>query len=320
MRIWVVIFTLFLTIPCAQAADPKPDQPSLPQALANLKTPPDWFQTTTVHWDMDKPWKDGRLEVRRLLALDEPQVREAVKITWLYAQKKDIGNGHEWPMYLFMSGNYAWATAEYAKRIPTLAGQGATHEYLCYASCLAHFREYDQALQVLDQAMKDLPKPPWLITNTANIHNHYGDLYADMGQIDKAKQHYALAIQLLPTSTQPYGRHLLPRQAAKIQTKLDLLTMRGLGTAALRDGAYVGKALGYADGTDMEVTVSIKAGKIADVQVKHQEKIDLGATKIIPQRIIDKQSLHVDAVTGATVTSQAIVDGTFTALKKAGLK
>jgi uncharacterized protein with FMN-binding domain len=56
------------------------------------------------------------------------------------------------------------------------------------------------------------------------------------------------------------------------------------------------------------------------MQLKHKEKIELNATKIIPRQIIARQSLKVDAVTGATVTSQAIVDGTFDALKKAGLK
>ncbi len=54
--------------------------------------------------------------------------------------------------------------------------------------------------------------------------------------------------------------------------------------------------------------------------VKHEEKIDLNATRIVPQRIIEKQSVQVDAVTGATVTSQAIVEGAFQALKQAGLQ
>lgn len=321
MRVFgTVLLATLLTIGSAQAAEIKQQKPSLKEAMASLKTPPDWFNTTAVHWDMNKPWKDGRLEIRRLLALDEAQIREGVKLTWLYAQKNDIGEGHELPMYLFMSGNYAWAVAEYEKYLPKAADKGPTHAYLCFASCYAHFGEYDQALSLLDRAMKDLPPDPWRINSTANIHNAYGDLYAEMGQIDQAKRHYAEAIRLYPTSNQPYGRHLLPRYAAKVQTKLNLLTMDSLATAKLRDGVYVGKSLGYADAKDMEVTVTIQAGRIADVQVKHQEKIDLGATKIIPQRIIEKQSLKVDGVTGATVTTQAIVDGAFGALKKAGLK
>ncbi len=294
-------------------------KPSLKQALADLKTPPGWFATTKVDWDMSRPWSEGRLEIRRLLALDEASVQQAVKLTWLYKQKGDINDGHEWPMYLFMSGNYAWATVEYPKYLATVDGKGPTHAYLCYASSLAHFGEYAQATAVLDKAMNDLPPAPWRIRNIANIHDQYGDIYAEMGQIDKAKQAYAEAMRLLPTSNQPYGRHLLHRHAAKVKAKLDLLMFQSLATANLRDGTYRGTSLGYGE-KDLIVTLTITNGRIADIQLKHFEKIDLGATKIIPQRIIEKQSLKVDGVTGATVTTQAIIEGTFEALKKAGLK
>jgi fumarate reductase flavoprotein subunit len=113
---------------------------------------------------------------------------------------------------------------------------------------------------------------------------------------------------------------MLQRHAAKVQRKLDLLTMQSMQSVPLRDGSYAGKALGYSENKEMEVTVSIRGGKISDVQVKHEEKIDLGATRIIPQRIVAQQSLQIDGVTGATVTSQAIVDGALQALKQAGLK
>jgi len=36
--------------------------------------------------------------------------------------------------------------------------------------------------------------------------------------------------------------------------------------------------------------------------------------------MIEKQSLEVDGVTGATVTTQAVIEGTYRALRSAGLK
>lgn len=39
-----------------------------------------------------------------------------------------------------------------------------------------------------------------------------------------------------------------------------------------------------------------------------------------PQQIAEQQSLHVDAITGATVTIDAIVDGVYRALRQAGLE
>lgn len=304
---------------CTLPAAPAP-QPSLAQALANLKVPPDWYASTPVTWDMNKPWKDGRLEIRRLLALDAAGVRQGVKLTWLYAQKKDIGDGHELPMYLFMSGNYAWAAKEYPTFIATVRGKGPSHAYQCYASVLAHFGEYQKALAVLDEAMQDLPPDPWRIANTAKIEEHYGDLRAEMGDLAKAKTHYAEAIRLLPTSNQPYGKHLLPRQVTKIRTKLDLLTLQNLNLAALKSGTFTAKTQGYAEKPEMEVIVTLQDGRITKVDVKHGEKIDLGATTIIPQRIVAQQNVKVDGITGATVTCQAIQDGAFRALKQAGLK
>lgn len=313
----VMVLAAWMRVDAGEAAVPAG---TLQATLATLRVPPDWMAGTPVAWDTNKPWKDARLEIRRLLALDEASVRQAIKLTWLYKQKGDIGDGHEFPMYLFMSGNYAWAAQEYPKYLAEAAGKGATHGYLCYASCLVHFGEYAQALRVLDQAMKDLPPKPWRIANTANIQNFYGDLYVRMGNLEKARQHYEEAIRLYPTSDQPYGRHLLPRHAAKVRSKLDLMAAQSLAAARLRDGAFTGRALGYSDQKDIEVTVTIRGGKIARVDVKHAEKIDLNATTIIPRRIVERQSLQVDAITGATVTSQAIVEGALHALKQAGLQ
>ncbi len=292
---------------------------SLAQAFREVKVPPEWIDGTPVFWDTNQPWKDARLEIRRLLALDDASVRQAVKLTWVYAQKGDIGDGHELPMYLFMSGHYAWAAREYPKHLAKVAGTGPTHGYLCYASCLAHFGAYPEALEVLQKAMDDLPAAPWRIASMANIQDHYGDLYVRMGDLPKAREHYHEAIRLYPTSDQPFGRHLLARYAAKVKGKLDRLAMQSLARTRLRDGTYTGRAMGYSDKQDLEVAVTIREGKIAEVNVKHEEKIDLSATKLVPQQIIQKQSLQVDGVTGATITSQGIVEGAFQALKQAGL-
>jgi len=46
----------------------------------------------------------------------------------------------------------------------------------------------------------------------------------------------------------------------------------------------------------------------------------MGATTSVPKQIIERQSLTVDAVTGATVTVQAIVQAVYEALRKAETK
>ena len=78
------------------------------------------------------------------------------------------------------------------------------------------------------------------------------------------------------------------------------------------------KVLGYSN--DIDLTVVVRGGKIADIWVRHQEKIDQNACVVIPRRIIDGQTLQVDGISGATITKDAIVFGTYRALKKAGLE
>lgn len=298
-------------------AEAKDEKPSLEEAIANVKIPPDWFESVKLQYSTSKPWKDARLEIRRLLALGGEKAKAGIKLTYLYLQKDDIGDGHEYPMYLFLGGEYAWALQIYKEFLESQP-DGHTHAYRSLASCYVHFGEYEKAIEILNTAMERLPEPPWQIANEADIHDGIGDIYAEMGDIEKAKLHYSKAIEIYPTSNQPYGRHLLYRRVNKIQAKLDLLEHQSIKSGQLKDGVYEGESLGY--GQMINVIVTVKDGKIADIKLRHKEKIEQNATVIIPQRIIEKQSLNVDGITGATVTCQAIVEGTFAALKKASLE
>ena len=71
-----VMMALPYQVPSAEAAP----TPSLQQALAQIKVPPDWMATTPSTWDTNKPWKDARLEIRRLLALEDASVRQGDQV------------------------------------------------------------------------------------------------------------------------------------------------------------------------------------------------------------------------------------------------
>jgi uncharacterized protein with FMN-binding domain len=289
-------------------------RPSLSAERAKLKVPPDWFNDTTVNWSMAKPWKDGRLEVRRLLGAK--QYHQAIKLTYQYKQKNDIGDGHEYPMYIFLGRETCWGVVEYEKF--TKAHPEACHAWRDLASAYRYFGEWGKAVGALQQAMNNLPAAPWKIANQADTYAAYGDLYAEQGDEGRAKTNYQQAIRLYPTSDQPYGRHVLARKAAKVQTKVDLLS-RGPLPAGLRNGTYTGKSVGYTD-NDLVATVTVEGGKVTQIRVQTDDKIEQNATTIIPRRIIAAQSLKVDGITGATVTKDAIVDASYNALKRAGLR
>ncbi len=90
------------------------------------------------------------------------------------------------------------------------------------------------------------------------------------------------------------------------------------------------KSLTYTPGTytatttgmhEMTVTVTVSENEITDIKIDHEETPGIGepATQSIPAEIIEIQGLGVDTISGATLTSNAILDGVTDALKQAGL-
>lgn len=88
-------------------------------------------------------------------------------------------------------------------------------------------------------------------------------------------------------------------------------------------GTYTGKGTGFH--VDVIVDVTVDDTKITDIQVTEQQEtlgigqgMDTTAVEVMPQRIIDAQGLGVDVVTGATISSRAVVSAVTDALTQAG--
>jgi uncharacterized protein with FMN-binding domain len=98
-------------------------------------------------------------------------------------------------------------------------------------------------------------------------------------------------------------------EAIRVFDKLDL--------TKIPDGTYRGAAPAYAG--DLQVEVTVQSGRLQDVKVvQHQEKQYYAAMTETPRKIIQKQGLQgVDATTGATITSEAIINATAQALGSA---
>ena len=102
----------------------------------------------------------------------------------------------------------------------------------------------------------------------------------------------------------------------------------------LKDGTYTATTPGM--NADIEVSVEVKGGKIESVKVtKDEETPGIGGEllnkdgkvvtyggespiTLIPTRIVEAQSLNVDSVTGATITSRAIIRAVGDAITQAG--
>lgn len=83
------------------------------------------------------------------------------------------------------------------------------------------------------------------------------------------------------------------------------------------DGTYVGKAESH--GGELTVTVTVRGRKIQSVDVKATDTAGIADAAIagVSEAIIQNQSTDVDAVTGATVTSDAIIAAAKSALAEA---
>lgn len=89
--------------------------------------------------------------------------------------------------------------------------------------------------------------------------------------------------------------------------------------AEMKDGAYTGEGQGRNGAITVEMTV--QGGKIAAVKVvKHGETAGISDAALaeVPAAIVANQSTAVDAVTGATMTSNGIKAAVADAIKKAG--
>lgn len=86
----------------------------------------------------------------------------------------------------------------------------------------------------------------------------------------------------------------------------------------LKNGTYEATAKGQMDDITLEVTVD--NNKIENINiVKAEETPGIGdiALERLPKAIIQEQSVEVDTVSGATVTSNAVISAVTEALKEA---
>lgn len=84
------------------------------------------------------------------------------------------------------------------------------------------------------------------------------------------------------------------------------------------DGTWEGTGIGF--GGDITVSVTVRDGKIAGVEILSAESEDpayFEMAKVLPDRIIKEQSTEIDTVSGATYSSRGILDAAADALSKA---
>jgi len=111
----------------------------------------------------------------------------------------------------------------------------------------------------------------------------------------------------------------LGQQVSKLEKPDENLPKATISENIYKDGTYIGIADGYGPDLTVEVTVEDKA--IIEISiVDHNERGEsfyMPAFDTVPERIVESQSVSVDAVSGSTYSSYGIMNATSNALSDA---
>ncbi len=317
------------------------------------RTPPDWFESTALNypktldlywtsppprvwdnqrylgqyiWDIINPnpsrWREGVKLMHHVLSLnqDRPEARRRTM--------DELGRMYFILLQDFARAAFWWQQAQ-AQRGDLPGSDGGVHLAECYWR-LGNKQMAVELLQKLPTSFSMIKL--WadlgeldraLKLAEANASGAYADvalLYAGdacrlCGKYAEALRYYQRAMQV-PFSGRGKGRYERnQRRAAANAEAIKLYEL--LDLSKVPDGTYRASSVGYE--AEVYVEVVVKDHRIVSVRVTdHREKQYYASMTEIPRRIVERQTVKgIDAVSGATLTSDAIVNATAKALAAA---
>ena len=159
-----------------------------------------------------------------------------------------------------------------------------------------------KALKLADQMATQIP-------DAGNLAA--GDVCRSIGKFPEALAYYQKAVAATT------GSRDIAQNKGRAQASIDAIKVAdGLDLKKVPDGKYTANSFGYAGPVDVEV--SMAGGKITDVKVtQHHEKQYYSSITETCGAIVKKQGVKgVDATSGATITSEAIINAAVKALPR----
>jgi uncharacterized protein with FMN-binding domain len=171
----------------------------------------------------------------------------------------------------------------------------------------ADLGETGKALQIAEAGAR---------SGSADIAYLYaGDACRVAGQLSKALQYYQKV--LAQEATGKAAGHV-NRSQNRARANIEAIKLFELSDLSrVPDGTYQASSLGYEAQVGVEVVV--RDGRLQSVRVtQHREKQYYSALTDTPRKLVAKQGVKgVDATSGATITSEAIINATAKALATA---
>ena len=168
---------------------------------------------------------------------------------------------------------------------------------------LGDLGQTDEALRIAELFAKQ--------SNAVVSFLYAGEVCRVAGRLDDAENYYrkALSASANDNGNKEHAR----RNKQRAEASLAAIQFYKLSPKNVKDGVYKASSLGYEDQVQVEVTIS--AGRIESVQVtQHREKQFYSSITDTPRNIVARQSIVVDTTSGATITSDAIINATAKAL------
>lgn len=194
------------------------------------------------------------------------------------------------------------------KEIPPQSG----YEHARHAECLALLGGFDAAQALLPKA-----------NGGGNPERGFSDVFVRLraAVIARAIGEDDLALQILePVHKQGQKAQKWPQWQSSWAILDTLKKNIESGSAGpdteYKDGSYKGECRGFVD--MVQVQVKVKGGKIDSAKVtRTRDDRPWSAMETVPDRIGKRKSLNVDIVTGATVSSSAVITAADDALRDA---
>jgi uncharacterized protein with FMN-binding domain len=343
-----LLSALFLAVALAAPGDPSGGTRTREEVIALIQTVgptlPDWFDSVPLEypptlnlqweqvvknqwapdhnmgawmrtriWERPDKWKSGIKVLHHAVDLNADNPRALQTSRSALAQ-----------CYYFLFQDYA--------RSAYWNGQAGNSNPLLLAECCYRLGSKELASDILN----GVPVTPW---NAAGLMKVWGEMgeyqkalslanvvarggQADLaylaagdaaranGRFDEALKYYQACADL-PTG----GRYLAANHERAAASAKAVRAFLAAGARPLADGTFRGTSDGGYKGP-ITVEVTVARGRIENVRVtSHKDNWYGASVSYVPDRIVEQQGVvGVDAVTGATVTSRAIVDATMTAL------
>jgi len=286
-----------------------------------LKPPPPWNESKNVGqfiWGRVNPnvsrWKSGIKLV--LECMDRHTGNRAL----LQRDMEKLGT-----MYFTLLQDYPRAAHWFRK-----SGSKSAIAKVHLAECYWRLGNREMALQTIRQSpvhfhtiklLGDMGEIDWALRLTGQLseyafhesHLNAGDALRGAGRLEEAIQHYQMVLDETQARNEQYRR----RYHGRAQDSIDAIRLSDKADVnKVADGTYEATSIGY--NGELKVAVSIRQAKITDVKViEHKEKQFYAALTDTPRQILDTQGVQeIDGTSGATITSQAIVNATARAMAK----